>query len=94
MARPLDMFDSWYHFVGCVALSKVGVRVRSALSPVQFCIGVKNGAEIGGRMAQLVFDSEGNLDFLSLDNEYGFNTTLPGASFAPTIPPSSTLTPR
>ena len=26
-------------------------------------------------MAQLVFDSEGNLDFLSLDNEYGFNTT-------------------
>jgi hypothetical protein len=48
---PLGIGDSWYRFVGRVALSKVGDRVGSALSPVQLGIGVKNGAEIGGRMA-------------------------------------------
>ena len=51
--HPLGIGDSWYRFVGRVALSKVGDRVGSALSPVQLGIGVKNGAEIGGRMAQL-----------------------------------------
>jgi hypothetical protein len=49
------------------------------LPPVQLGIGVvKNGAEIGGRMAQLVFDSEDNLVLLSMDNENGFNTLLRG----------------
>jgi hypothetical protein len=44
--------------------------------------GVKNGAEIGARMAQLlVFDSEDHSVLLSLDNENGFNT-LPHASSA------------
>jgi hypothetical protein len=53
---------------------KFGDRVGSALFPAQLGIGVKNGAEIGGRMAQLAFDSEDNLVLLSLDNENGFNT--------------------
>jgi hypothetical protein len=75
--HPLGIGDSWYRFVGRVALSKVGDRVGSALSPVQLGIGVKNGAEIGGRMAQLVFDSEDNLVPLSLDNENGFITLPP-----------------
>jgi len=89
--RPLGIGDSWYRFVGRVALSKVGDRVGSALSPVQLGIGVKNGAEIGGRMAQLVFDSEDNLVLLSLDNENGFNTLPRGlicsglAEFAPEL---------
>jgi hypothetical protein len=68
--RPLGIGDSWYRFVGRVAHSKVGDRVGSALSSVQ----LGNGAEIGRRMAQLVFDSEDNLVLLSLDNEIGFNT--------------------
>ena len=46
--RLLGIGDSWYRFVRRVALFKVGNRVGSALSPVQFGIGVKNGAEIGG----------------------------------------------
>jgi hypothetical protein len=89
--RPLGIGDSWYSFVGRVALSKVGDRVGSALSPVQLDIGVKNGAEIGERMAQLVFDSEDNLVLLSLDNENGFNTLPRGlicsglAEFAPEL---------
>jgi hypothetical protein len=41
---------------------------------VQLGIGVKNGAKIGGRVAQLVFDSEDNLVLLSLDNKNGFKT--------------------
>jgi hypothetical protein len=45
-----------------------------SLSPVQLGIGVKNGAKIGGRVAQLVFDSEDNLVLLSLDNKNGFKT--------------------
>jgi hypothetical protein len=55
------------------------------------CFGVKNGAEIGGRIAQLVFDSEDNLVLLSLDNENGFNTLPRGlicsglAVFAPEL---------
>ena len=58
-----------------MALSKVGDRFGHALLPVQLGIGVKNGAEIGGRMAQLVFDSGDNLVLLSLDNnENGLNT--------------------
>jgi hypothetical protein len=48
-------------FVGRVALSKVGDKIGHALLPVQ------NGAEMGGRMAQLVFDSNDNLVLLSLD---------------------------
>ena len=72
--RPFGIGDSWYRFVGRVALSKVGVRVGSALSSVQLGIGVKNRAVIGRRMAELVFDSEDNLVLLSLDNEIGFNT--------------------
>ena len=90
-SRPLGIGDSWYRFVRRVALSKVGDRVGTALSPVQLGIGVKNGAEIGGRMAQLVFDSEDNLVLLSLDNENGFNTLPRGlicsglAEFAPEL---------
>ena len=45
--HPLGIGDSWYRFVGRVALSKVGERVGSALSPVQLGIGVKNRTEIG-----------------------------------------------
>ena len=41
---------------------------------MQLGIGIKNGAEIGERIAQLVFDSEDNLVLLSLGNENGFNT--------------------
>jgi hypothetical protein len=77
--RPLGIGDSRYRFVGRVALSKFGDRIGHALLPVQLGIGVKNGAEIGGCMAQLVFDFGGNLVFLSLDTENGFNT-LPACS--------------
>ena len=58
---------------------------------MQLSIGVKNGAEIGGRMAQLVVDSEDNLVLLSLDNENSFNTLSRGlicsflAVFAPEL---------
>ena len=58
---------------------------------MQLGIGAKNGAEIGGRMAQLVFDSEDNHVLLSLDNENGFNTLPRGlicsglAEFAPEL---------
>ncbi len=56
---------------------------------MQLGIDVKNGAEIDGRMAQLVFDSEDNLVLLSLGNENVFNTLPWGlictelAEFAP-----------
>ena len=89
--RPLGIGDAWYRFVGRVALSKVGERVGHALSPVQLGIGVRNGAEIGGRTAQLVFDSGDNLVGLSLDNKNGFNTLPRGlicsglAEFAPEL---------
>ena len=72
--RPLGIGDSWYRFVGRAALSKVGERLDHALSPEKLGIGVKNGAEIGGKMPQLVFDCGDNLVLLSLDNENGFNT--------------------
>ena len=52
----------------------MGQSVSSALSPVQLGIYVKNGAEIGGRMAQLAFDSEDNLVLPSLNNENSLNT--------------------
>ena len=41
----------------------------------------RNGAEIGGRMAQLVFDSKDNLVLLNLDYENGFNTLSRGLIF-------------
>ena len=90
-SRPLGIGDSWYRFVGRVALSKVGDRVGSALSPVQLGVGAKNRAEIGRRIAQLVFESEDNLVLLSLTDENGFNTLPRGlicsglAEFAPEL---------
>ena len=43
--RPLGIGDTWYCFVGRVALSKVGDRVGSTLSPEQLVgICVMNGA--------------------------------------------------
>ncbi len=58
---------------------------------MQLGIYVKNGAEIGGRMAQLAFDSEDNLVLPSLNNENGLNTLPRGliysglAEFAPEL---------
>ncbi len=74
---------AWYpgdRFVGRVALLLQGAWGIALAPPyhlpvVQLVgICVKNGAKIGGRKAQLVFDSEDNIVLLSLDNENGFNT--------------------
>ncbi len=74
-----------------VLVQEAPISPRCGAFIKQLGIGVKNGAEIGGRMAQLVFDSEGNLVLLSLDNENGFNTLPRGlfcsglAEFAPEL---------
>jgi hypothetical protein len=73
--RPLGIGDAWYRFVGRAALSQVSRRVGHALAPLQLGIGFGNGCDIGGRTAQMVFDSpDENLVLISLDNHNAFNT--------------------
>jgi hypothetical protein len=66
--RRLDIGDAWYRLVDRASLTKIGKRVGGALYPHQLGVAIKNGCEIGGRAAQMVFDAGENL------NNNAFNT--------------------
>ena len=54
--RPLGIGDSWYLRRTNSPLQGRQTGGPRSLSPVQLGIDVKNGAEIGGQMPQLVFN--------------------------------------
>ena len=47
----------WYRLVGRVSLTSIGKRVGGSLKPHQLGVAINNGCKIGGRTAQMAFDT-------------------------------------
>lgn len=89
--RPLGIGETWYRFVGRVAVHAIGPRVGQMLLPMQLGCSVTGGCEIAGRLGQLVLDTHPDLMVISLDLKNAFNTIPRGlmmkglAEFAPEL---------
>ena len=70
--RPISVTDAWYRLLAIVLNKKLAKQVGAQLNSIQVGVGTADGASIGSRLAQFVYDK--NCSILSLDMTNAFNS--------------------
>ena len=71
--RPLGIGECFLRLLSKMVNDKFKSELGQKLAPLQLCVGIKGGAEIGARMAQ-IFYTEGKKHLSSIDIENAFNS--------------------
>ena len=75
--RPLCIGECFLRLVSKMLNDKVKAELGEALAPHQLCVGIKGGAEIGAKLAQIFF-GENKMSTLAIDIENAFGTISRG----------------
>ena len=90
--RPLGIGECFLRIVSKMLNDKVKTELGEKLAPLQLCVGIKGGAEIGAKLAQKVFEID-KLPQIEIDVENAFNSMSRGriydglCKYAPGIVP-------
>jgi hypothetical protein len=93
--RPLGIGECFLRLLSKMLNDKVKTELGEKLAPLQLCVGIKGGAEIGARLAQKTFGTE-KLPQMEIDLENAFNSvprSLVLKGLENIIPDSSPSTP-
>ena len=75
--RPLGIGECFLRIVSKMLNDKVKSELGEKLAPLQLCVGIKGGAEIGAKLAQKVFEFD-KLPQIEIDIENAFNSMSRG----------------